>query len=138
MNEQKRYSFDAYCKRLLRNAAANAHKARKRRAERTVQLSALSQNELNRLSYCDDYELDKRVYWSYGRAVEIRSMELASALEQLTQTQRDILLLSCCFGLKDTEIAAMLSLPRSTVQYRRTAAIGYIRKIVRNYDDCLS
>lgn len=136
MSEYKRHSFDAYCKKLLRNAAANAHKSRKRRAARIIPFSGLSEREKGQLAYYDDYGLDKRVYLIHGREVEIRDEGLHRALEQLTPSQRDILFLSCCFELTDAEIAGLLSLPRSTVQYRRTAAINYIRKIMEEQNDC--
>lgn len=127
MTNYKQYSFDAYCKTLLRHAAANAHKARKRRAAKTVPLSGLSEREMNRLYYYDSYDFEKSSFIAYGRVVEITNERLSAALENLTPQQRDILLLHGCFGLTDTEIGGLMGLPRSTVQYRRTAAASYIR-----------
>lgn len=127
MTNYKQYSFDAYCKALLRHAAANAHKARKRRAAKTVPFSGLSEREMNRLYYYDSYDFEKSSFTAYGRVVEITNENLSAALERLTPSQRDILLLYGCFGLTDAEIGNLMGLPRSTVQYRRKAAASYIR-----------
>lgn len=130
MSDYKQHSFDAYCKTVLRHAAANAHKARKRHADRVVPFSGLSDTDMGHLSYCDDLDFEKSIYIVQGHEVEISNERLAAAMESLTPIQREILLLSCCFNFKDAEIAELLDIPRSTVQYRRKAAIDYARKIL--------
>ena len=130
MSHHKEHSFDAYCKTILRRTAANAHKQRKRLAVREIPFSGLSETELNRLCCYDDYESDKQTFTACGREIEIRCDALCLALEALTQRQRDILLLSSCFGLTDNEIGQLLHLPRSTVQYQRKAVLDYIRELM--------
>ncbi|MEL7568783.1 MAG: RNA polymerase subunit sigma-24, partial [Dehalobacterium sp.] len=71
MNNYKQHSFDAYCKTILRHAAANAYKSKRRRAARIVPFSCLSDSELKRLCAYDSYSVDKQTYTAYGREVEI-------------------------------------------------------------------
>lgn len=135
MSEYKEHSFDAYCKTILRHAAANAHKARKRQAAKIVPFSCLSSGELKQLCAYDSYSVDKQTYIACGHEVEIADEALCNALERLTDIQRDILILAFCFDLPDIEISQLLSLPRSTVQYRRNTALKYIRKLMEVHDE---
>lgn len=132
MSRTKEYVFDAYCKAVMRNAATNAHKQRRRRASKAILFSDLAKGELERLQTTDSYEVDKHIFTAYGREVEITDTDLFAALCETKRDQRDILLLSACFELSDADISALLSIPRSTVQYRRTAAAEYIRKYLRD------
>ena len=130
MNEYKQHSFDVYCKTILRHAAANAYKSKRRRAARIIPFSGLSESDLQRLCAYDSYSVDKQTYTTYGGEVEIEHDGLCAALEHLGRSQRDILLLSYCFDFTDAEIGELLSIPRSTVQYRRSAALDCIRKFL--------
>lgn len=133
MSKSSEHQFDAYCKKLLRHAAVNAHRARRRRASKTVTFSGLTPRELNQLYFYDSYDVDKQTVTTCGREVEIENESLYNALSTLKRDKRDILLLSACFDMTDTEISETLSIPRSTVQYRRKAAIRYIKKYMEEH-----
>ncbi len=120
-------TFDAYCKSVLRHAAAKAYRRRKRAAARVIPFSGLPLDELEKLFYCDRYSVDSCIYRALDYEVEITEERLQEAIEQLTKEQRDVLLLSACFEHTDAEIATLLDIPRSTAQYRKNAAIRSVR-----------
>lgn len=135
MEDSYFYRFNAYAKKLLRHTASNAHKARRRKKRQldAERFSDLPDEEVERLSFEDDYGLDRQTFSACGRDIEINDADLSAALCRLPKAQREVLLLSACYDLADAEIAELLSVPRSTVQYRRTAAISYLQTVLEGH-----
>ena len=55
-------SFDAFCKAVIRNESINAHKQLAARAEKEIQLSALSSNEIGKLYSEDVYKTFRKIF----------------------------------------------------------------------------
>lgn len=128
--EKIEHIFDAYCKSVIRHAAANAHNERKRRMAKAATFSALAPRELDKLGSRDDYAEDRQTLTVRGREVEFSDADLCAAVLHLSESYREILILAACYDLSDAAISDMLSIPRSTVQYRRVAALNQIRKFL--------
>lgn len=133
LEEHKRHTFDAYCKRLLRNEAINIRIEYARRNKRETNFSALTRSELIQLQCTDRYAPDRRTFYVLDMAVEVKDAELAGALAALSEERRTIILLSYLLGMTDPEIARQLNLNRSTVQLRRTSILKELRKLMEGF-----
>ena len=55
LEEHKEHTFDAYCRKLLRNEAINIRIEYAQRSKRETNFSALTRSELAQLQYTDQY-----------------------------------------------------------------------------------
>lgn len=122
--------FDCYCKRLLRNELVSSHREYKKQNNEEVPFSSLTPREFQRLQYIDEYHPERTVFPALRWTIEVRDGDLARALSSLPVDRRNIILLFYLFGLTDQEIGTLMKLSRSTVQYRRAAALDDLRKIL--------
>jgi RNA polymerase sigma factor (sigma-70 family) len=128
-----RHRFDSYCKKVLKGAARNHYEAQRKRAEREVPLSQLSEQELSKLTALDEYFEDGAVFDVRGEAVGVFDGDIADALKKLPQDKRDIVLLSYFMELTDYEIADRLNMVRRTVTHRRTSSLRELKTILEEY-----
>lgn len=135
MNEPKRTewqircAFNGFCKRALKNEAINAHKRTKWQQLREVTFSDLSPQEENQLYTFDSYFADDEAEQSFCVAgKEFTAKFLAEALHSLPDEKRNAVLLYYFFDMSDAEIAELQSIPRSTVQYRRTSSLELLKR----------
>ena len=131
--QDKQHAFDAFCKRLVKNEAANIHQEYARQGRRETVFSELTQRDLQSLQQKDHYAPDRRVFVVLGMGVEVEDTDLGRALVSLTRERRNIILLSYLVEMKDDEIARKLKMNRSTVQYRRAATLEELRKLMEGY-----
>ena len=71
-------------------------------------------------------EADDKSFFVAG--MEITPKLLADAIHALPEEKRDAVLLYYFFDMSDPEIAKLLNLSRSTVQYRRTSSIELLKR----------
>lgn len=134
---QIRCAFNGYCKRALKNEAINAHKRTKWQQLREVTFSDLSPQEENQLYTYDSYFADDKAEQSFCVAgKEFTAKLLAEALHSLPDDKRNAVLLYYFFDMSDAEIAELQSIPRSTVQYRRTSSLELLKRYLeeKNHD----
>jgi RNA polymerase sigma factor (sigma-70 family) len=127
--------FERYCKSILRNAKKNRMRDMRRLAEHEIAFPDLSEREMTGLYATDDYATDYIHFEAGGHDVPIKNDLLADALTKLPRQTRDIVLLAHCLGMKDAEIAALLDMARSTVQYRRTSSLEKLKKMMTEEAD---
>ena len=125
MEQNKRHTFDAYCKRLVKNEAVNIHLEYARQGKREAVFSELTQRELQSLCCTDRYAPERRVFTVLDMDFEIEDADLVRALAALTLERRSIVLLAYLLEMKDDEIAQRLQMNRSPVQY--CTGTGYLR-----------
>ena len=128
---QIRCAFNGFCKLALRREAMNAHRDTKQRQLREVTFSDLSPEEENQLFVCDEYFADNEAEQSFvvgGK--EITAKLLAEALHSLPEEKREVVLLYYFFDMKDAEIAELMKIPRSTVQFRRTSSFELLKRFL--------
>lgn len=128
--DEVRQMFDSFCKKVLRGTVRNHYAAQKRRAEREVNLSELSDAELAKLATVDVYSLDETVFDVDGEVITVQDTDLADALKQLSPDKLEIVLLSYFTGMTDREIAERIDVARRTVAYRRTSSLRELRKLL--------
>lgn len=131
--ESKRHSFDAYCKRLIKNEAIDIQRRNTWQGKKEVSFSELSKKDLLRLQYMDTHDSDRSVFSVLDTNVVIENEDLGAALAELSPERRNVVLLFYLLDMKDREIAEQLDLSLSTVQYRRTSALARLRKLMEGY-----
>jgi RNA polymerase sigma factor (sigma-70 family) len=129
-----RHTFDSFCKRVLKCAARDGHRALKRQAAREIPFSQLSSRELQSLAAADGYFRDAYAFDVLGASVNVADGDLAEALTALSADRREIVLMSYFFDMKDREIAERLNLVRRTVAYRRAGALKTLKSILESED----
>ena len=133
--EHIRHTFDAFCKKVLRNEARDYLDELARQRNREISFSDLPVEVMEQLSVCDDYFADDRTFDVLGNTVQIASDELAEAIAALPKQKRDIILLSYFLDMPDGEIAKALNMVRSSVAYRRSATLKLLRELMGGKED---
>ena len=122
--------FDSFCKKVLTNEVRNYHREMERLREKEVSILELSAQELGQLATTDIYFSTEQIFNVLGLDVIVNSECIATALNNLPQQKRDIILLSYFLELSDAEIGKRLNLIRSTVQYQRTSTLRELKKFM--------
>ena len=111
--------------------AIDAIRERKYRKKHEVTFSDLSPQEENQLYTCDKYFVNDEAEKSFFVAgKEITAKQLADALHSLPEEKRQAVLLYYFFDMKDAEIAELMKIPRSTVQFRRTSSFELLKRFL--------
>ena len=66
---------------------------------------------------------------------EITAKMLADALHSLPEEKRQAVLLYYFFDMSDKEIAELMKIPRSTVQFRRTSSFELLKRFLEEKAD---
>lgn len=128
---QKRYTFNGFCKKVLKNEAIDAIRENRTRSKREVTFSDLSPQEENQLYTCDQYFVNDEAEKSFFVAgKEITAKQFADALHSLPEEKRQAVLLHYFFDMTDVEIAEMMKIPRSPVQFRRTSSFELLKRFL--------
>ena len=121
--------------RFVKNEARNHYDELKRRRNRQVYLSELSQQEMAQLLVTDDYPSDSSFFQVMGFDIAIRDELIAQAISILPDEKRDIILLSYFLGMTDVEIGKTLNMVRRTVQYKRTSSLQELKKLLEGKEN---
>ena len=113
--EHIRHTFDAFCKKVLRNEARDYLDELARRRRREISFSELPVEVMEQLSVCDDYFAEDRTFDVLGYIVQIASDELAEAITSLP--------------------AEKMNMVRSSVAYRRTATLKLLKELMGGKTD---
>ena len=133
--ERVQKQFDSFCKKILKYAACDFYRALNYRKKHEVAFNELSEQELAKFSVTDDYFKDAYSFTVQGYDVAVSDELLAEALNRIPADRRDIILLACCLGMSDREIAEQLNLVRRTVAYRRTTTLQELKKIMEGSEN---
>lgn len=126
--EHIQYTFRAFCKTVLYREAINAYRDIRRRQKREIFLDDLCGYTP---TVTDKYftEQDTPVsITACGQTFVIEDRQLAMALMNLPEQQREILFLYYFCGYRDREIGTLIGRSRSTANYRRDCALKKLRK----------
>lgn len=132
---QVRCAFNAFCKRVLKNELINIYNERRQQQAREMTFSDLTPQEENQL-----YTLDKQYEGEEGQNFQVARKNitpklLAEALRTLPTEKGNTVLLYYFFNKSDVEIAQLLDIPRSTVQYRRTSSFKWLKRFLEEHAD---
>ena len=126
----KQHAFDSYCKRVLKNEAANGHREINRRARMEISISALSEEAFEQLAVCDCYPWEHTSFAVGNDTVVIKDDRLAEALERMPEDARNIVLMYWLLGMSDREIGAYLNVPRRSAKRYRQASYRMLKKLM--------
>jgi DNA-directed RNA polymerase specialized sigma24 family protein len=130
--EHIQHSFDAFCKKVLRNEARDYQDEQARKRNREISFSDLPVEVMEQLSVCDIYLMEDKTFGVLDYAVYIDNDEIAA----LPLDKRDIILLSYFLDMSDNEIAKLLNMVRSSVTYRRSSTLKLLKELMGgNTDD---
>ena len=135
LEEHKQHTFDAYCKRIVKNEATSVHREYQQQNNDEVLFSDLTEKELQQLQYIDQYAPDKQVFPLLDMQVEVLDGILARALAALPPERRAIVILSYLLDMTDPDIAHLFQLNRTTVRSRRASILKELRKIMEGYEN---
>ena len=122
------HRFDAFCKTVLRYEAINYFRELNRERKYTIQFSALSQSELEKLYTVDEYPSDSFIFSPFGHVLHIQSEFIADTFVGLPKREQQILILHCVLELPDRKVGNFVGLSRSAVQQHRTKTLNKLRK----------
>ena len=130
-----RHQFDSFCRKVLREEARDYMRSLARQKAREVSLSELSEEQLAGLCALDEYPSDHFHFDVQGYDIAVENEKLAEALNALSDSKRDIVLLAYFLDMSDQEIADKLNLVRSTVQYRRASSLKEMKQRMEVMED---
>lgn len=133
--EHIEYTFAAFCKVVLHNAAMSAYRDFGRKQKREVSLEyIISETPLEPFTtdtyfehYFEQYD-QPTVFVVKGQKFVVASKRLADALLKLTDHRRNVLFLYYFFGYTDAQIGKKYGRSRSTANYWKFAALKQLRK----------
>lgn len=127
-------TFDAFCKAVIRNESANAHKEMDERAEKEIPFSCLSPSDLQSITTVDVYRPYRKKYHVRGNIVYVYDPTLGEILQHISPQRREVILLCYFLGFNDSEIGRLLHIDHKTVDYRRNAALQRLRELLEDGD----
>lgn len=125
------YTFNGYCKTVIRFAAINAWRDRSRRRQKEISLKYLTEEKFYPLGTTDEYF--EAPYEEYpvticGQTVILTNRELAAALLSLPEKNREIIFLYFFRHYTQPEIGEMYRRCRSTTGYQIRRTLQLLHK----------
>ncbi len=124
--------FDSLAIKVIKTTVKKHHRDLSRHYKRETPFSDLLDTEIGKHGVTDEYECDYTVFEVLGMEVRVSDEQISKALKALSEKKRNIILLSYFMDMTDAEIAELLNLVRSTVQYHRTNSLNEIKKILED------
>ena len=116
---KNQYELEAFSKKVIADERRDFDKEVRRRAKKECNFSDLPPAMPESFRSREPYPGECYIFKAMDQAIPIYSDRLAEALLSLTADECSIVLLSYGLDFKDREIAALIGVPRSTVQRRR-------------------
>ncbi|MEH2929510.1 sigma-70 family RNA polymerase sigma factor [Candidatus Ventrimonas sp. KK005] len=125
------YTFNGFCKTIIRFAAINAWRDRSRRRQKEISLEYLTEEKFYPLGTTDEYF--EAPYEEYpitvcGQTVILTNEELAAALLSLPEKKREIIFLYFFGHYTQQEIGEMYGRCRSTAWHHIHSALQMLQK----------
>jgi len=124
-------TFDSFCKRVIRNAAADYLRGKQNHWKNECAFSTFSMEYLLSIGVEDTYDAEATCFHVLDMLVTIRNPALAAALEELKPDKRLVLLLSYFGDLSNIMIGKQLNLTPRSVSYRKTEGLRNLREILQ-------
>ena len=135
--EHIEYTFAAFCKVVLRNAAMTAYRDFGRKQKREVSLQYLiSETPFEPFTtdtYFEQYD-QPTIFVVKGQEIVVANKRLADALLRLSEQSCNVLFLYFFFGYTDAQIGKKYGRSRSIANYWKLAALKQLRKEMERLD----
>ena len=123
--------FDCKLKRVVKGIVRNYRKELKRRRNKEISYCELPEIVVENLAVWDDYDTDYTIFNVCGNDIRVYDDELAEALKQLSERNRETLLMYYFLEMSDTEIAKRQNISRSGVFQNRHNSLELMKKILK-------
>ena len=124
------HAFDAFCKKIIKHAAADAYRAMKRHGRMEMDVGDQLEYYITKLPSNDSYVCYSRTYYVETIAVQVNDRMIGEALQYIVPSKRSVLLLSYFAGYSDKDIARMLGITSASVARRKQAALDRLRELM--------
>ena len=136
--EHIEFAFDAFCRTVLRHEFINTLRDKRRRSQNEISLDYLRDEKYFDVSVTDEYfvKQDKpTAFLVCGTTVIVDNEQLGQALKCLPEARRELILMYFFLRYTDEKIGRFYGRNRSTIQYRRHAALKQLRKEMEAFAD---
>ena len=129
-------SFDAFCKKAIRNLAVDAKRIYWKKTMTTSDEELLA-TYVKSIMTEDTYALNnyEKIYYVNGLKVVVTNETVGEALKFIMPNKRAVLLLSFFMDYRDSEIARTLRITNSTVSYRKKQALKQLKVLLEGKID---
>ena len=125
------YTFNGYCKTVIRFAAINAWRDRSRRRQKEISLEYLTEEKFYPLGTTDEYfeaPYEEHPITICGQTVILTNGNLAEALSSLPEKKREIIYLYFFGRYTQQEIGELYGRCRSTAWHHIHSALQMLHK----------
>lgn len=130
LQEYHVHAFDAFCKRLIRNAAVDAFRKTKRKQKVEMDIDDPMIAYIHSIQTHDTYTLYSRTYYVKEQPIVVRDKNLGEALQYIIPQKRAVILLSYFAGYNDTEVANILGVSPTSIARRKKSALLRLRELL--------
>ena len=122
-----RLQFDCLARKVVARTVKNYDRELGRRARRETPFCELSEMELNHIGVMDEYSVEFTSIDVFGSEVRIYDERLCEAIKKLTESRRNILLMSYFLEMTDAEIAEVMEMERFSICRNRLHTLKLIK-----------
>ena len=130
LQEYHVHAFDAFCKRVIRNAAVDAFRKTKRKQKVEMDIDDPMIAYIHSIQTHDTYTLYSRTYYVMEQPIIVRDKNLGEALQYIIPQKRAVILLSYFAGYNDTEVANILGVSPTSIARRKKSALLRLRELL--------
>ena len=130
LQEYHVHAFDAFCKRVIRNAAVDAFRKTKRKQKVEMDIDDPMIAYIHSIQTHDTYTLYSRTYYVKEQPIVVRDRNLGEALQYIIPQKRAVILLSYFAGYNDTEVANILGVSPTSIARRKKSALLRLRELL--------
>ena len=130
LQEYHEHAFDAFCKRVIRNASVDAFRASRRKQNVEMDIDDPMVAYVHSIQTHDTYTLYSRTYYVKNQAIVVKDKHLGEALQYLIPQKRSVILLSYFAGYNDTEVANILGVSPTSIARRKKSALMRLRELL--------
>ena len=123
--------FESCLKKVVRHVVRDYQQGFKRRKEKEISFCELPEIMVENLAVWDDYETDYTIFNVCGNDIRVYDDELAEALKQLSERNRETLLMYYFLEMNNEEIAKKQNISRSGVFQNRHNSLALMRKLLK-------
>ena len=130
LQEYHVHAFDAFCKRVILNAAVDAFRKTKRKQKVEMDIDDPMIAYIHSIQTHDTYTLYSRTYYVKEQPIIVRDKNLGEALQYIIPQKRAVILLSYFAGYNDTEVANILGVSPTSIARRKKSALLRLRELL--------
>ena len=123
--------FESCLKKGVRHVVKDYQQKLKRRQEKETLFCELPEIVVENLAVWDDYDTDYTIFNVCGNDIRVYDDELAEALKQLSERNRETLLMYYFLEMTESEIANLQKITQSGVFRNRHHALETMKKILK-------